>query len=208
MFKDKDKRVILYLIKNTNPSTTLLFKLLFLCDVDYYRKYKKKITSYEYIKYNFGAFAQPIYFDLAYLDSLDVISCKTIKKINIFNKEYEECKYTIVKDLPIKLDFEEEMSLKKVINLSKKYTLKQIKNIVYGLPMVKEAKFKEVLDFSLLEKEKDLKIRDLEKYNSIIKKLRLNEPVEITEDYSKDLEKEYYSRYENIKRANREILSG
>ena len=208
MFKDKDKRVILYLIKNTNPNTTLLFKLLFLCDVEYYKKNKKKITSYEYIKYNFGAFAQPIYFDLAYLDSINLISCKTLKKINIFNKEYEECKYSIVQDIPIKLDFNEEMAIKQVINLSKKYTLQQIKNIVYDLPMVKKAKFGEILDFTVLKEEGDSKIKNLAKYNEVIKKLKLAQPIEITEEYSRGLEQEFYSRYGNMKKANKELLSG
>ena len=47
-----------------------------------------------------------------------------------------------------------------------------------------------------------MKIKDIEKYNEIIKKLGLNKPEQITEEQSDEMVKEYLSWYESIKRTN------
>ena len=209
---DTKQKLILYFIKNVGfpkIKTTLIFKLLFLTDYESYIIFSKKITSYDYQKYHYGPFSQSIYNDIDYLKSLNLISCDTADKITILGEPYKECKYQLLKNVDIGLTFEEKTIADIMVKVGRKLTLKQIKDIVYSLPNVKNARNKGTIYFNeeLKPKMKN-KIKNLEMYKKLIKKMGLEEPHTITKEQSDKMVEDYYSWYESISRANREFLSG
>jgi len=208
---DLDRKLILYFIKNIGYpkiNSTLIFKLLFLADVEFYWLFSNKITTYKYKKHNYGPFCQTIYEDISYLEALNLISCERKKKISILGNIYEECMYKYLKDININLNREEKTIVDTMVQLGKKYSLKEIKNIVYALPNVKNLKHGETIDFESLKPIMTNKIKNLDKYKKLIKKMGLDKPEKISIEQSNRMVKDYFSWYEHMHEANRELLTG
>lgn len=202
----KEQKIILYLIKHIRPTRikrTLIFKLLFLADVEFYQIYREKITNYKYCMHSYGPFSKSIYEDLEYLELVNIISARKLRVI-----DYTECKYELTKDLGISLDRQIMMVLDEVIQLGNKLSLVNILKLVYDLPVVKAASKYGFIDFSLMDKKIEGKINNLDKYKNIIKKIKSKEFTKVTEDSTKEIIDEYYSWRDNLRRVNKEILCG
>ncbi|MCX6745934.1 MAG: Panacea domain-containing protein [Candidatus Parcubacteria bacterium] len=64
----KTKQIISYIVQNhENSSVTTIMKLLYLVDLISVKKTGKKITDFEYLRYNYGPFDKQIY---KYLEAL------------------------------------------------------------------------------------------------------------------------------------------
>ena len=127
---DLDQKLILYFIKNVGfpkINTTLIFKLLFLIDFEHCSIFSKKLTSHDYKKHYHGPFSQTIYNDIDYLESLNLIFCNEEDKISIFGQSYKECSYKLLGEVEIKLTHEEKTLADTMVELGKRYTLKEIK---------------------------------------------------------------------------------
>jgi len=205
-----NQKLILYFIKNIGYpkiNSTLIFKLLFLADAEFYQLFSRKITNYEYKKHNYGPFSRTIYEDIKYLESSSLISCERERKVNIFGNIYEECMYKLLEDINIDLDNKEKTIADTMVQLGKKYNLKDIKSIVYALPNVKNSKYGEIICFERLKPTMTNKIKNLDKYTKIIKKLGFDKPTKISVEQSNKIVEDYFSRYEYMREANKELLT-
>jgi len=202
---NKEQKIILYLLKNLRASRinrTLIFKLLFLSDYYFYSRFNKKITQYEYCKYEYGPFSPAIYSDLEGLEYLGVISCEKYRVI-----DYIECKYRIEKEVDFKIEPEISNCLNFVAETGSKFSLNEILNLVYSINIVKETPKGAIINFK--EKEND-KMKDLKvskKYKVLAEKLNLSDKEVLSEESSNEMLKEYLDWSDSIKSVNKEILS-
>lgn len=202
---NEQQKVILYLIKNIKPSRikrTLIFKLLFLADWEFFCIYGEKITDYEYCNYNYGPFCPAIYSDLEGLEFQKIISSKKSLVIN-----YVECRYELKKEIDVAISNNKMKLLDEIIKLGNKLSLNEILNLVYSLPVVQNTPKNSEIDFNNESIKFSRNIESIDKYKKIIKKLGLKNKDNISQKYSEEMIKDYLSWRGSIESANREMTS-
>lgn len=202
---NEQQKVILYLIKNIKPSRikrTLIFKLLFLADWEFFCIYGEKITNYEYCNYNYGPFCPAIYSDLEGLELQKIISSEKSLLIN-----YVECRYKLENGVDITIPNIKMKFLDEIIKLGNKLSLSEILDLVYSLPVVKNTDKNSEIDFSKESIKFSGNIENIDKYKKIIKKLDLKNKDNIPQKYSEEMIKDYLSWRGSIESANREMAS-
>jgi len=200
-----EHKVILYLLRNIEYSKinrTLIFKLLFLSDYYFYLKFNRKITQYEYCKYDYGPFSPAIYSDLERLEYLGIISCKKYHVV-----DYIECKYKIEKDIDFLIDNDIRNCLDLVSEIGNKISLNKILDLVYSLNIVKETQSGEVINFKAKEDSKIENLKVTKKYKILAEKMKLTSSEDLSEELSNEMLKEYFDWSDSVKSINKEILS-
>ncbi len=202
-----EQQIISYIIKNIHPSRskrTLIFKLIFLADLEFYNLYNQQITSYKYCFHNYGPFCPAIYSDLEYLELLGMVTSQKFKEI-----DYIECRYDYKGNAEFNFSKEIKRFLDFVIELGNKLSLKKILDIVYDLPLLKITQRYEDLDLTKMKTISEKKEKtDTSKYKDIIARLNLEEKENISTETSGMIEQEYLSSSKSIDSVNREFING
>lgn len=203
----KEQQIISYIITNVKSSRinrTLIFKLLFLADLEFFSLYNQSITSYNYCFYDHGPFCPEIYSDLDYLEYMGLISSQ-----KYISNDYVEWKYGVIKPININLCEEVIRVIDFVIELGNKFSLSKILEIVYDLPLLKLTNKYESLYLTKMESILEKKEKpDINKYKKIIDKLGLRKNEDIDSNVTDQIREEYIISCKNIESINREFLNG
>ncbi len=73
----KDESLLIFIIKNrVECSITELMKLCYLIDLSFYKRFKKKLSDYSYIRYNYWPFDNTLYKDINELNVQGILQAK------------------------------------------------------------------------------------------------------------------------------------
>jgi len=145
----KNFAIITELLRKAGSLTkTKLVKMLFLIDLDYYNKKKKKLSNFTYIRYFYGPYPKEIETILSYLNALGIITYET--RLSSAGKTYYLISINTndrVKKLGLQdsLNTEEKFIIEKI---AKDYSTKNLDDIlkqVYELDEVKNKPFGETI---------------------------------------------------------------
>lgn len=135
---------------------TKLIKLLYLIDVEYYRRYKKTFTGFNWIFYEFGPWAyeyNKIYDEIKNSTEFEVKESDYIIGEKVLKSEFIKCLDEYIQLEDIFPSLEEKLIFQRVIDSWGKEELNQILNHVYFQtePMINAVRGRQ-LDFSNIEK--------------------------------------------------------
>lgn len=145
--ENKNFAIVTELLRKAGSLTkTKLVKILFLIDLDYYKKKHKKLSNFTYIRYFYGPYPKEIEQILGYLNALGIINYEahisfegqTYYLISVNNND----KFKKLK-LHQSLDSEAKELIKKIAEKYSKKSLDYILEQVYDLNEVKSKSFGE-----------------------------------------------------------------
>ena len=179
---------------------TKLIKLLYLVDVEYYRKYKKTFTSFDWICYDYGPWTyeyNDIYDQIKSSPDFKVVEKEIPKNISFITcvddpKDFSD----IFKEL------EDSMLFRELINKWATEELNEILNYVYFYtePMIGTKK-KEKLDFSKINKFETIPKFKLEKgglSSQEIRAIRATLKEKLRRGKEKDIEEVVQPKYDEL----------
>ncbi|MDP1713923.1 MAG: DUF4065 domain-containing protein [Anaerolineales bacterium] len=160
MKRDLVRKLLLYLVDQLQDmeaqiSTIRLVKLLYLIDLEYFKRHKETLTSIDWVYYSFG----PYFFavsDVLRSASIDLDSREVLTRSGkgITFRSFDE------QSISKLVDFATEQQINQII---KKWALEETSEIldfVYNTPPIKLGKRGNPLDFSLELSQKEAKIED------------------------------------------------
>jgi len=179
---------------------TKLIKLLYLIDVEYYRKYKKTFTNFKWICYDYGPWAyeyNDVYDLIMSSPDFKVVEKKPPKNISFITCVEDQKEFS---DIFKKL--EDSMLFRELINKWATEGLNEILNYVYFYtePMI-DTKRKEKLDFSKINKFETIPKFKLEKGKLSTKEIRTIRATlkeKLVRRKEKDLEEVMQPKYDEL----------
>ncbi len=144
------KNLISYIIEKLDGqiTTTKLVKLLYLMDVEYYRKTKKKLTDFEWFYYHYGPYPKAKFQE--YIEEL-----VAEKKVFIEKKKAEKpfMLYHYIGEKPSKLSGSNKAILivNRIISEYGSFSLNALLDYVYHTTPFEGTKNNEKIDFSKLD---------------------------------------------------------
>lgn len=167
--------IILYIIYKLNGilGKTHLQKLLFLLNIRAFKRFKKPIVDLQFDKYKYGPFSYQVDEYIDHLENKKLINSKEL----IYNKEKKYIRYYCSENLPnIKellldnIEPRETMVLDEVIESYGSVSLRDLLDIVYRLPLVKNAKYCQPLEVAeKIEDEEKSYYDNFEEFEKLLK---------------------------------------